>query len=692
MKKKKFILIINYGDSDQAIDLENLEIDEEIVEHGNLTKEMLICEYLRLELFKGGLDFKILSEDRIELDNEELKEIGLLDNDGEWCRKPNLKGHLLDNVFELFNNSRGIGIFGDHFTIRKFIRNLLVNSPRKIVLYENMRGMFLSARSYNPDLVNNIIFKDYYDKYEFDKFEETLKDLDEPKDNYILIISRVDFIKYETDLIDKLNASGFKFIVTDGRHQENKESMRRIQQHLDNVIEISEISEKTNFAEISVSINEDEYIYKIDSNTKLFVDCEIQEKKDPAKAFDKVAGFEELKEELKLISSWWVNRDEIRKEGIDIPHGVLFHGVPGTGKSLIARAFVDSLDDCEVISIDGNKDSMGRNEVVEKFNKAKSLDKLAVVFIDEIDLLSRFNERELLNQLDSLNSKSNVFIVATCNNFDSIDGPLTRKDRLDFIFEIGLPNEIERINILRYYFEKCNVETNIQYDYLGFITEGLNAADLKGVANETRLRFGAHPTMNNIEYIVDKISKREQLYYGNNDTHVDYMVAVHEIAHAVVASYNKEYFTFYKASLESNSRAAGLCKIFPTKVNSGDYNRYLADIEISLAGNMACKELFNYLDSGSMSDLERARHLSAFLVNSLAYSGFSGLLNHDRFRFDPSEKKMKRNEYHSGKILSQCEKRVRKIIRKNKKEIKELANLLMEKKYITQEDLDRYIA
>jgi len=413
----------------------------------------------------------------------------------------------------------------------------------------------------------------------------------------------------------------------------------------------------------------------------------LLEKKDFCKdiTFDNVFGYDELKNELKLVASWWNNRNEINKKGIDIPHGILLYGKPGTGKSLIEHALINLLDDCKVILIDGKNTSNESDEIIEKFSFAKSLDKLVVVCIEEIDILARSKERQLLNELDVLNSNSNVFIIATCNDVYAVSDALKRRDRLDYIIKIGLPNEEDRKSILKSYFTKSNIISELDYDYLGYITYLFTAADLKAVANETLLRFGNNPTNNHVESVVDMISKRSNKYYG--EYAVDYMTAVHEVGHAVVAYLNDEYFKFYKATLESTSTMSGLCKVFPTNKKNGDYNRIIADIEISIAGHIACKKLFNYSSEGAINDLEKARNRSAYLVNTLGYKGLDKLLSHELHSFKPSNNKMVSNEKNSAKILYKCEKRVNKIVKKYKKEIIELANILYDKKTITSDDI-----
>ena len=404
--------------------------------------------------------------------------------------------------------------------------------------------------------------------------------------------------------------------------------------------------------------------------------------------FENIAGYEEVKKELLLIKSWWDNREEISKKGIDIPHGILFYGPIGTGKSMFTREFVNLFPDVTIIKIDGNH-SLDKDEVTEKFEYARSLNKFCIILIDEFDFVSRGEERELLTQLDGLGGdNSNIFVIATCNGYDNLNPALTRRGRLDYIIGLGNPNSKERISLFKFYFNKYGIEGDYDFEYLSVITKGENAANIKGIVNEVRLRYGIHPTMQEIEKMVDKINKRDMEYYGDNEDYDDFMTAVHEIGHAIVAMQYKDLFTVYKITLEKNSLAGGLCKVFPTDKQPNSMERMIADIEISMGGYIACKTIYGYMDRGAVEDLERARCLSAALVNSFGYKGFLPLLAHDPKSIPTSPFKKRINERKSERILKKCERNVKKLVKKNKATIIKLSNLLVKNRTLTEKDLN----
>ena len=128
-------------------------------------------------------------------------------------------------------------------------------------------------------------------------------------------------------------------------------------------------------------------------------------------------------------------------------------------------------------------------------------------------------------------------------------------------------------------------------------------------------------------------------------------------------------------------------KVLSTKEDIGDLNRALADLDISIGGYLAEKILFKRLDRGAQSDLEKARHTSAALVNTLGYKGLNPLLCHYANSIPTSPFKKYHNEKLSERILDKAVRRVTKIIKRRKKEILILADMLAKKGVLTKKDM-----
>ncbi len=618
-----------------------------------------------------------------------------------------------DGRVTLLSGQMGIGV-------DIFYENLLINEylDKKVLILKNF-----GKREDLIEPLNKILYADKDRHNSFNNYivEEFVFDIDDAinlikknKDDIKLVIIDKfdDFTSDLKDIPSKLSEVSkecklpillcYDLYMVDDRYRDIKvedlEMTEAALKHFSGFIFVNRESyynkRAKNEMDISILENNDDGInrkFKYKHNTqynRLYkFEKEESEKDDTIIGFDNIAGYDEIKKELLLIKSWIDNREEIKKKGIDIPKGILLYGPIGTGKSMFAREFTNLFPDATVLKIKLDND-FGRDEVTEKFEYARSLNRFVIILIDEFDLVARREERELLTELDGLGGdNSNIFVIATCNGYDNINPALTRRGRLDYIIGLGNPTEKERINLLKFYFEKYGIKGEFDYEYLALISKGENAVNIKAIANETRLRFGENPTIDNIEEMIDKIDKRGREYYGSTEEHDRFLEAVHEVGHAVVAWQYQEFFKFYKATLEDNSLAGGICKVFPTNYMPGSSERSIADIEISMGGYLACLMLYNYKDRGAFYDLERARHQSAALVNTYGYDGFEPLLNHDTRGVPTSPDKKRNNEKKSEKILARCEKNVRRIIKDNKENIIRLANMLVENKVLTSDDL-----
>lgn len=148
-----------------------------------------------------------------------------------------------------------------------------------------------------------------------------------------------------------------------------------------------------------------------------------------------VYGYEEIKNELKIIRDWYLNVDKNDEVSKALPKGVLFYGVPGSGKTHLMREYSKTFG-YPIFIIEGNDDNV-LDEVVKTYENA-SKEKNAIVIIDEIDkLVERDSKlsRILTAKLDGF-EKSNVLTLATCNLYDDLPEALVRPGRFDRHFKL----------------------------------------------------------------------------------------------------------------------------------------------------------------------------------------------------------------------------------------------------------------
>ena len=187
--------------------------------------------------------------------------------------------------------------------------------------------------------------------------------------------------------------------------------------------------------------------------------------------------------------------------GIDPPSGVLLHGPPGTGKTMLAKAVANQTDATFI--------KMAGSELVHKFigEGAKLVRDLfelarqhqpAVIFIDEIDAIAaRRTESktsgdaevqrtmmQLLSEMDGFDDRGDVRIIAATNRFDMLDQAILRPGRFDRLIEVAKPDERGREQIFKIHTRSMTVADDIDYGALAAMAENASGADIKAICTE----------------------------------------------------------------------------------------------------------------------------------------------------------------------------------------------------------------
>jgi transitional endoplasmic reticulum ATPase len=191
-----------------------------------------------------------------------------------------------------------------------------------------------------------------------------------------------------------------------------------------------------------------------------------------------------------------------QKLGIEPPKGVLLYGPPGTGKTLIAKA-VASESGAHFISIAGPEvisKYYGESEqrLREVFEEARE-NSPSIIFIDELDSIAPRREEvtgeverrvvaQLLTMMDGLEERGQVVVIGATNRVDAIDAALRRPGRFDREIEIGVPSELDRIEILKIHSRGMPLAEDVRIETLAQQTHGFVGADLAALAREAAIR------------------------------------------------------------------------------------------------------------------------------------------------------------------------------------------------------------
>lgn len=187
--------------------------------------------------------------------------------------------------------------------------------------------------------------------------------------------------------------------------------------------------------------------------------------------------------------------------GVGAPKGVLLHGPPGTGKTLIARAVATEAD-ASFFYVSGPEvvhKFYGESEahLREIFEKAKE-NAPSVIFLDEIDALAPRRDEvtgevekrivaQLLALLDGIETRGDVVVIAATNMPQLIDPALRRPGRLDREVHIGIPDERDRLEILRIHTRRMPLAADVDLARLAKVTHGFVGADIELLCKEAAL-------------------------------------------------------------------------------------------------------------------------------------------------------------------------------------------------------------
>lgn len=227
---------------------------------------------------------------------------------------------------------------------------------------------------------------------------------------------------------------------------------------------------------------------------------EIEEAPDVK--FSQIGGLDSQISEIREIVELPLKRPDLFVAvGIEPPKGVLLHGPPGTGKTILAKAVANSTD-ATFLRVVGSEFVQkyigeGARLVRELFELAKN-ESPAIIFIDELDAIgarrmdgATSGDREvqrtlmqLLAEMDGFDPRGEVKLVAATNRLDMLDPALLRPGRFDRVIEIPLPSREARESILKIHTSGMNLDGSVDLQKISDLADNASGADLKALATE----------------------------------------------------------------------------------------------------------------------------------------------------------------------------------------------------------------
>lgn len=409
--------------------------------------------------------------------------------------------------------------------------------------------------------------------------------------------------------------------------------------------------------------------------------------------FEMIIGYEDVKAELERILDTIKDPEKYEKLGVKTPRGVMLHGEPGVGKTIISKAFLEASGrKCFICRKDkSNGDFV--NEIVKVFDSAKEHEP-SIILLDDMDKYANEDQHHrdaeeyvtIQSCIDEIRDRD-IFVIATANDIHKLPSSLMRAGRFDKVIEMRMPRGEDAVKIVEHYLSKKKTVSDVDPREIARVLDGNSCAELETVINEAGIYAGFEGK--------EKIDRDDLLraamrvifnapeILGFNDEYKLRKVAVHEAGHAVVCE-----------MLESGS--INLISVNPHGGDIGGFTSYnrneryfysiscMRERVMALLGGKAATEIiYGETDVGCNSDMHRAFDIVERFVDDYCEFGF------DKFeRSSSSPVLLEKKESFVHAELDRYYRRAKQILVDNRAFLDRLVEDLIEKKTLTAKDIE----
>ena len=428
--------------------------------------------------------------------------------------------------------------------------------------------------------------------------------------------------------------------------------------------------------------------------------------------FEDVAGADEEKKELEEVVEFLKNPRKFIDLGARIPKGVLLVGPPGTGKTLLAKAVAGEAG-VPFFSISGSDFvemfvGVGASRVRDLFEQARK-NLPAIIFIDEIDAVGRqrgaglgggHDEREqtlnqLLVEMDGFGTNEGIIMIAATNRPDILDPALLRPGRFDRQVVVNYPDQKGREAILKVHSKNKPVDEEVSLETVAKTTYGFTGADLENLLNEAAILSARRDkktiTADEIDEAMLKVVMGPEKATKQHNDENKRKTAYHEAGHALAARLLPTQDTVHQVSIVPRGRAGGFTLSLPdTDKSYISKNEMLESIIMMLAGRAAEKIVFNDINTGASSDLDKATSTARKMVMQYGMSdklGYVTFTNEDHEVFLGRDFSQGRNysenvaaviDEEIKRIIDECYTKCETLLTENRVKLDNIANALIE--------------
>jgi cell division protease FtsH len=438
--------------------------------------------------------------------------------------------------------------------------------------------------------------------------------------------------------------------------------------------------------------------------------------------FADVAGVDEAKDEVEEIIAFLKDPKKFQRLGGRIPKGVLMIGPPGTGKTLLARAIAGEAG-VPFFSISGSDFvemfvGVGASRVRDLFEQGKK-HAPCIIFIDEIDAVGRHrgaglggghDEREqtlnqLLVEMDGFESNEGVIIIAATNRPDVLDPAILRPGRFDRRITVTRPDVRGREAILRVHTKKVPLSPDVDLEVIARGTPGFSGADLENLVNEGALLAARQDkdavSMVDFELAKDKVymgTERRSMVISEEEKR---NTAIHEAGHTLISVLINHHDPVHKVTIIPRGPALGVTWYLP-KDDRYNLSKEQAEssIAVALGGRIAEEIIFGKMTTGAGNDIEKATDIARKMVCEWGMSEKLGPLTYGKKeeavflgrdygsrQADYSEHTAQEIDTEVRGIVQRQYERVKSLLSENRSKLEALANALIERETLDNEEI-----
>ena len=410
-------------------------------------------------------------------------------------------------------------------------------------------------------------------------------------------------------------------------------------------------------------------------------------------AFDKVIGYETIKNELLQICDMIHNKETYEKLGAKLPQGVLLYGDPGLGKTLIAKCFIEE-SGLEAFTVRRNKSNDDFiSNITETFEKAKE-NAPCIVFLDDMDKFANEDSNhkdaeEYVAVQAGIDEVKNtgVFVFATANNIWKLPQSLKRAGRFDRKIEINCPSDKDACEIIKYYLSSKKVSSDVNMGDLCKMISYSSCASLETILNEAAISAAfARKDCIEMSDIVEAVLRME---YDAPDNTIKVSkdeirkIALHEAGHAVLSEIlcpgSVGLISLRSEGRTSTNGFVLRCKKLKKRSDSA---------LVSLAGKLAVEQYYRgQYDDGCDNDLAIAADIIRKDISKCGIAGIN-LLDISNNNICLMSETLKANiEAATFSHLEFYMQRVKKILAENKDFLEKLTQALIDKETLLYSDI-----